>query len=211
MINKADELPQHVYRACVFATTTGLYIRLCWSVSDSALFPIAGSPTTALMNFVGFATFGCAYPTLTLARRGFRRSLSAINTFEEQLVNAVTNTTDFHLRNRPHAHAGATEYPCTRTTFTCPDQSRFFGNRGSLVHSFKPQYDSPASLRKEFRAPFGIAAVWRFTTSATHCDGSCANRDLILPRDVMAVSTIIIGDGVGLNNTFPTPADVAMD
>lgn len=207
VVNTADNLPQYVYRGCVFQTTTGLYIRLCWSVSDSALFPIAGSPTTALMNFVGSTTFGCAYPALTLERRGFRRGLSALNNFEELLVNAVANTASFELRNRPHATAGSPSYRCARTSFTCPDQSRFFGDFGSLVHSFKPHYDSPRALRKEYRAPYGIAAVWRFTASETNCDGTCATEDLFLPRDVMAVTTMIIGDGVQLNNTYPVAPD----
>lgn len=203
-VNTFDDLPKHVYRACIFLAPSGKYVRLCWSMSDSVLLPIASSPTTALMNFVGSVTFGCAYPTLTLARRGFRRGSSALSAFDQQQVNNVANNADFVLLNRPRGTAtSTTSYPCTRTSFTCPDQARFFGDRGSVVQAFQPPYDNPETLRKEYRAPYGIAVVWCFSPSTTHCEGGCAEKDPILPKDVMALSTVIIGNGVQMRNTVP--------
>lgn len=198
-----DELPAHVYRACLFLTITGRQIRLLWSDSDSVLLPIAASPSTALINFVGADSFGCAYPALTLNRRGLRRKFSELNQCDNDVLHGLMGPAQFALRRFPRTVPNASRtFPCTRQSFTCQHQGRFFGDDGSLVQLFEPHRLTVRGLREDHQPPFGIAAAWRFSINSIQCEGSCSTTDPILPPQITAVSAVVLGRGYELNNTF---------
>lgn len=199
------DLPAHVYRACVFLSDTGRHIRLLWSDGDSVLLPITTAPTTALFNFVGALTFGCAYPSLTFRRRGFRHHGRDLDTSHIHDINFLRNqgAFDIHAVVRDTVNEnGRNVYECERSRFLCPYQGRFFGDNGSVVHAFAPHRTLHSELRGQHHAPYGFAPLWRFSTTAALCDGPCATRDALLPYGIMRISVLLLGRGVLLNNVF---------
>lgn len=204
-IEARGDLPAHVYRSCVFETDTGCHIRLLWSDGDSVLLPITAAPTTALFNFVGAVTFGCAYPSLTFRRRGFRRNLGGLSTQDLADLAFLQSTGDFTLRTilgHTGIASGKEVYPCQRAVFLCPRQGRFFGDNGTLIQGFAPHRTLHRALRRRHHAPYGFATIWRFSTTRTLCDGPCTTHDPLLPDRIISISVLLIGRGILLNNSF---------
>ena len=80
-------------------------------------------------------------------------------------------------------------YPCLRDRFICPDQARYFGDKGSAVVFMEPLGGSLGKARAAEIAPYGWMAVWRMWTSDA-CDGGCANREDILPPGVQSLPSV---------------------
>ncbi len=165
----------------VFRTSLSQYIRLACSPSDSALTPITRSSNTAFITYVSPISFGCAYAYLTLRRlallgppasepdqdrhdrlekRGFRFEALPCSLLDESFPE--------------HDAYSDLPYPCLRHLYTCPDQARYFGDRGSLLDFFDIAHISLGALAQEEHAPFAPAAVWNFRRYWSGCWNDCS-------------------------------------
>ncbi|KAI0707220.1 hypothetical protein C8Q76DRAFT_696470 [Earliella scabrosa] len=77
-------------------------------------------------------------------------------------------------------HPYNSRHPCYRDLFLCPDQSRFFGDPGSLVVFFDIAHALPHTLARRQYPPFNPTVVWRFQSIWTRCGKDCTTRDPML-------------------------------
>lgn len=186
----------------ILRTATGKFIYLFESTTVSSCTPISRAWTTALMNFVTAHSFGCAHPRLLQGRRALYSDL-AVHTFPhcesatlQRLITAgfsfgidPTAWPEFQgLRSRPPPHRDVVR-PCVRGHFLCPDQGRFFGDRGSLVGLLDSLEVGYESLRWDDIPPFGHMPVWRMLGSF-QCTEDCASRDPVLPGGIVSITML---------------------
>ncbi|KAI0706476.1 hypothetical protein C8Q76DRAFT_602678, partial [Earliella scabrosa] len=142
-----DEYPQierEVSAITVLHLQTGRTITIYQSSTDSPCSPISHSSLSALMTFVTAHSFGCAYPRLTLRRRTLLSDLRLINMpdtefnvhqtlFQAGFSAAIAPTAWEDIRSTDVDPSRSNSHHCLRNQYLCPQQGRYFGDRGSLV------------------------------------------------------------------------------
>ncbi|KAI0722464.1 hypothetical protein C8Q76DRAFT_575436, partial [Earliella scabrosa] len=107
------------------------------------------SPSTALMNFISEHTFACAYPSLTFRRRALLCDVRISTRSDvDYAVLAALLRAGFQFaphaavwpeyRATPVLHAWDASIECLRDQYICPQQTRYFGDRGSLTNVVDP-------------------------------------------------------------------------
>lgn len=191
----------YVSRTTTFpCPSSGRSIKIHTSTSHSPLEPIAGSPTTALANWVSAQVFACAYPALTLSRRAL--GCRAVDHYAGlDTVYDTLRAHRFQIERDPSAWpewrtlvspaSSPRLRPCLRAFYLCPSQGRYFGDAGSLVNVFDHLRCDHALLRAAHHAPYGIAVAWRMWCDRIPCNGRCAFHDPLLPEDVRTVCAVV--------------------
>ena len=184
---------------------TGRTIYIRCSATLSPLSPIARSLCTAMANFVTPYSFGCAYPRLTLSDKALLSDLrqesmidfdaGVMRTLSEQQIDLAVdpaNWQQFRLWSATPTAAN-TDKACWRSHYICPQQGRFFGDRGSLVDFIDPLDTPAATLREQGSPPFGTTVVWRLSSSY-RCPLSCESHDGNLPVGQTSTAVILMDD-----------------
>ncbi|KAI0683477.1 hypothetical protein C8Q76DRAFT_570349, partial [Earliella scabrosa] len=201
-LHAADSTPEFrqqrdVRRVSPFITTSGLSLWVYESDSISPTSPISRTFCSALMNFVTEYSFGCAYPRLTFDRKSLLSDL-CMDTLsdEDYTVSHRLKTFGFEFAVHPaewsdYGDSGADDktsepFPCFRDLYICPDQGRYFGDRGSLVGFMDPLGVDVAIARARGIMPYGHAAVWRMWNGG-RCDQLCAVLDDVLHEGVISM------------------------
>ena len=199
-----------ISRRETFKTSRGRIIHVYEAFGVSACSVLARSWCTALMNFVGEFSFGCAYPRLTLSRHALVSDLRVSTLADEEyvtmarlieagydLVSEPTQLPPYVHRARPDPPPGI--FGCLADLFICPDQGRHFGDGGSMVVFFDPLRGDARSARVLAVAPFGVMAAWRLWSSQS-CDANCAQQGGVVPRGMISMPSVFVGGAV----FFPT-------
>ncbi|KAI0713807.1 hypothetical protein C8Q76DRAFT_620088 [Earliella scabrosa] len=189
-----------ITRYAIFRTSDRRTVSIYESSTMSPCAPICRSWTGALVNFVTAQTFGCAYPRLTFQRRGLLSTLFMESmTTRDRLLAVVMRARGFTFAVEPSRWEdyvvqgqavlprGIT--PCYRDLSMCPDQARFFGDRGSLIGLYRPLSEDFNFVRRDGIAPFGHMTVWRLWSSCV-CDRGCSHRDPLLPPGLVFIMTL---------------------
>ena len=184
---------------------SGLEMHVRRSSTSSPLSPIARASCTALMNFVTPESFGCAYPRLTLKNRALLCDIgmTAVDHLDGAAMNALVDVgidaavhpshwPDYRIWS-PTPGNTYTVNACWRSHFICPEQGRFFGDRGSLVDFVSPLDCGSVELRDRGAPPFGCSIVWRLSSSY-RCVMSCEGRDVLLPEGVTSQAIMFVHD-----------------
>lgn len=161
------------------------------------------SPCTALMNFFTEHTFGSAYPALTFRRHSIVNELRVPFLFDvDFIVLASLINAGFTLGQSPatwplYKHVGQVrsllDNPCYRHMYTCPQQSRFFGDDGSLTGFFHPLRPDADQVREYMLPPFGTMVTWRLM-SVYRCAYSCDAADADLHEWLISAPQLCIPD-----------------
>ncbi|KAH9855225.1 hypothetical protein C2E23DRAFT_883188 [Lenzites betulinus] len=194
-------LPFHVSRATTLVATHDRTITIYAFTSDSPLQPIARSPTSALINWVSADAFACGYPTLTLLRRTLGRFPEASEEDLHALYKELLHN-DFKVASEPflwpeYTHLSTPSdppwlFPCLRSLHLCPDQSRYFGDAGSLQTVFNLLDFDEHTLRRQQRPPYGLTVAWRLDSTRRTCTELCLLYDPILPNHVFSSPVFIM-------------------
>ena len=176
------------------------------SATTSPCSPISRSWTSALMNFVTEHSFGCAYPRLTYGRQAIVSDLAlhTMNPYEASMLATMAGQgfsfgvepsrwAPYAARLGPHLPPGV--FPCYRDLYICPDQARYFGDRGSLVTYLHPLSDDYRAIRSQAIAPHGPMVIWRLWSSSV-CEYGCSHNDEQLPPGVVSVLLLLVDDSV---------------
>lgn len=190
------------------------------SSTESPLSPIARASCTALMNYVSPDSFGCAYPRLTLDNKALQSQTTSKNAGDlsilDQHIQKILTTLNFDIATDPatwpryrmwsQTPATVTDYkPCWRSHYICPEQARYFGDRGSIVEFIDPLLQSPTSLRANSAPPFRMTVIWRLS-SAFRCALHCEQHDRILPRGLVSTVIFLIPDPISRAQSARAPA-----
>lgn len=180
-----------------------LYVRQ--SSTPSPLSPVARAVCTALMNFVTPRSFGCAYPRLTLNGRallcdvGMRSvdhldaaAMAALVELGIETAVCPAHWPEYRLWSSTPDDVDSLN-ACWRSHHICPDQARYFGDRGSFVDYVSPLECGAKELRAVRAPPFGATIVWRLSSSY-RCVMDCDGRDVLLPRGVLSQGLIFVYD-----------------
>ena len=193
----------------VIHLTNGKSIYVHQSYTSSPCAPISRSPCTALSNFVNGYGFGCSHPELTLSRRALvaDRELLYFSPHDAQSVDRLL-AHDFCLAVSPTAWP---EYrrdmddgilrsaeECWRERYVCPNQGRYFGDKGSLVGFFDPLAGDEERCIKDNIAPFGPMVIWRLMTTF-ECNDGCEYLDEVLEPGVTSVPVFFSKDSGDLH------------
>ena len=181
------------------------------SATLSPLSPIARSLCTALTNFVTPHSFGCAYPRLTLADKSLSSDLRQVTmvdidarvmqTLAEQQIHSAVDPADwqqYRIWSPISAPAGNSK-ACWRSHHICPEQGRYFGDRGSLVDFVDPLGTPTSVLRERGSPPFGTTVIWRLSSSY-ECPLACESRDSALPIGQTSTAIIMMDDPFRTNH-----------
>ena len=184
---------------------SGLEMHVRRSSTLSPLSPIARVPCTAFMNFVTPQSFGCAYPRLTLNHQSLLSDLAtgAADHLDEAArkllvdvgIDAAVRPShwrEYRIWSRTPSDMD-TVNACWRSHFICPEQGRFFGDRGSFVDFISPLECGAVELRIRRAPPFGCTIVWRLSSSY-ECVMSCEGRDRLLPNGVTSQAIMFVHD-----------------
>ena len=184
---------------------SGLDMHIRRSSTLSPLSPIACAPCMAFMNFVTRESFGCAYPRLTLNNQALLCDIgmgvadhldgAARDILVDIGIEAAVEPShwpEYRLWS-PTPSNVATSNACWRSHFICPEQGRFFGDRGSLVDFVSPLDCGAVQLRDRRAPPFGCTIVWRLSSSY-ECVMSCEGRDRLLPNGVTSQAIMFVHD-----------------
>ncbi|KAH6874122.1 hypothetical protein BKA70DRAFT_1240659 [Coprinopsis sp. MPI-PUGE-AT-0042] len=127
-------------------------VSLVCSASQSSLAPVLGYPTTALMNWVGGTSVGCAYPELTRLGEGKYidpslacelkpnpRSSKGFKVYE-RCTQASNHSIEDCYYGRPQASLGSinTEYDTNVWSTFCKHRLREINDRAVLKMAFIP-------------------------------------------------------------------------
>ena len=180
-----------------------LYVRQ--STTFSPVSPIARAICTAFMNFVTPHSFGCAYPRLTLHNRALlcdvgMRTVDVLDDAARTALIDLGIETAVHPSHwseyrvwSPTPEDIASGNACWRSHFICPQQGRFFGDRGSFVDFISPLECGAKELRDIRAPPFGATIVWRLSSSY-RCIMDCDGRDALLPCGVTSHPIVFVYD-----------------
>ncbi|PIL35249.1 hypothetical protein GSI_03039 [Ganoderma sinense ZZ0214-1] len=150
----------------------GRSIHMYQSYMCSPSAPILRAPCTALSNFMSAYSFGCSHPALTLTRCALLadKELAFFSPSDEATFNRLLSH-NFSIVVSPAAwpeyrrvfEDGLLWSPeeCWHEKFVCPNQGRFFGNKGSFVGYFDPLDSNEETCVKTNMAPFGPIVIWR--------------------------------------------------
>lgn len=138
-----------VRRSAVFYTNNGTRVYIHESVTVSPLSPTTRMWCSGLMNFVTELSYGCAYPRLTFNRECLVSDF-LLEGLRQDDIHTMTRMTNVgfvfvnHATQLPryghHAIIGhdIEQYRCMANHYICPDQARYFGDKGSFVAFFDP-------------------------------------------------------------------------
>ncbi|KAI0745598.1 hypothetical protein C8Q76DRAFT_789966 [Earliella scabrosa] len=188
---------QDIHRIADFCTTSGHKVVIAESATLTGCSPLSRTWCSGLMNFVTEHLFGCAYPTLTCNKLALVSDLHVpILMGENVLTLARMTDVGFRFGTMPHhlplyahlanSHALPGIYTCIRTTFNCPDQGRYFGDKGSVIAFLAPLQRSAAKAKAAGIAPFGWMTIWRLWTSGA-CHAGCAEQDPVIPPHMQSL------------------------
>ncbi|KAI0722574.1 hypothetical protein C8Q76DRAFT_614408 [Earliella scabrosa] len=172
--------------------------------TSSGCSTLGRSPCSALMNFVSEHAFACGYPGLTLRRRAL---LSDVRITTLSDVDCIVLRALVQAGFQLAPHAGAWEeyrhpstHPsltsrtaCLREQYVCPQQARFFGDKGSLTDVLDPLLAARDDVPLQQLPPFGPTVVWRFL-STFRCDHRCDTRDPLLHEWLVSSPIITLPD-----------------
>ena len=202
------KLQRDIVETLIISLNNGKKIYVHSSSTASPLSPVARATCTALINYVTPESFGCGYPRLTLYQKSLQSTTIAAHadelsdqdhrlTYTLRQLSIETSVSPGHwqqYRMWPSDHDSAADLgPCWRSHFICPSQSRYFGDRGSLLDFVDPLHGSPASLQAISAPPYGMTTVWRLSSSF-RCALSCESHDCILPRGLISIVVHLILD-----------------
>ncbi|PIL31874.1 hypothetical protein GSI_06578 [Ganoderma sinense ZZ0214-1] len=187
--------------------SNGLSILVHQSYTCSPFAPMSRTPSTALSNFVSRYSFGCSHPGLTLARRALLADKVTPSftpydsaTFERLLSHnfSISVSPSAWPEYRRVFEDGSLWTPevCWREKFLCPNQGRFFGDKGSLVGYFDPLGGDKGRCVKGQLAPFGPMLIWRIMTTF-ECGDGCEYLDEVLDQGVTYIPVLFRSDPVG--------------
>ena len=192
-----------------FKTTAKRFIHIIASNTSSPFTPMTTYPTSALFNYFDNYLFSCAYCNLTMNGRGVAPELPLLDAEDGERIQRMVDNADFKISqwpasvafpNQPFAffdHLALWNHPdeqnlvnstCLRTTYQCPGQTRFFGDRGSLVEFFAPHLLNYSVMAHLGYAPYGMMAIWRMPGS--ECDLRCNGSDYRLRGSCSEVSSM---------------------
>ncbi|KAI1782578.1 hypothetical protein LXA43DRAFT_905393 [Ganoderma leucocontextum] len=193
---------------------SGRHILIRESVSISPCSPLAGSWTSALMNFVTFHSFGCAYPRLTLFRRGLLCGVrgDVSSSWDEEIAERMevfsfkfgTSWSDLPpLEGTDRCPWVPGNDGCGRSIYVCPNQGRYFGDAGSLVVLNDVLNISTDFLFARRVAPYGTMVAWRLPSQGL-CEGQCDNADELLPPEAVILLLRMMKGQTNTTNRYNT-------
>lgn len=196
-----------VAESLVIHLINGKSIYVHQSYTSSPCAPISRSPCTALSNFVNGYAFGCSHPELTLGRRALLadRELLYLSLHDTQSMDrllahrfslAVSPTAWPDYRRDINEGTLRTAEECWRERYICPNQGRYFGDKGSFVGFFDPLAGDEERCIKENIPPFGQMVIWHLMTSF-QCDDGCEDVDEVLEPGVSSVPVLFSKDAFG--------------
>ncbi|KAI0351706.1 hypothetical protein OH77DRAFT_1523837 [Trametes cingulata] len=202
--NDDDFFEDHVIRVATFATPTRTrVIKVHTAEGPSALQPIAGAWTSALINWFSPEGFACGYPSLTLRRMAVSPRLDILDDRLYELFDHLCEQLGFEIARHAtylprYAHHQTPDitpmrYACLSDIFLCHCQGRFFGDYGSLLTVYNLLNTNHDELRRRQLPPYGIGAAWRLWTTPYRCENACDYNDLILPDDLRVLLAVFIG------------------
>ncbi|PIL26236.1 hypothetical protein GSI_11991 [Ganoderma sinense ZZ0214-1] len=198
---------RHIVSSLVVHLTNGRSIIVHQSYTSSPSAPISRAPCTALSNFVTPYSFGCSHPALTFARRALLadKELAIFSPFDFEALDRLL-ARNFSIAVSPSAwpeyrrifEDGLLWSPeeCRRDRFVCPNQGRFFGDKGSMVGYFDPLGADEERCMKNNVAPFGPMVIWRMMTTF-ECDDGCDYLDEALDHGVASIPVLFRKDEFG--------------
>ncbi|KAI0744782.1 hypothetical protein C8Q76DRAFT_851708 [Earliella scabrosa] len=176
-----------------FLVAPGRIIRVVYSRTRSAAEAIAWSENTALMNYFNVVSFGCAFPILTLRRHALSMSWRDLHPLEKRRMVHLHGRAGFTFSPVPGPFMGCAwgtytddnqdeRYDCYADLFVCPEQGRYFGDKGSLVAFFDGEHPSNIrAARRSQQMPFGRGVVWRLQYETPgRCWRRCVGRDEVI-------------------------------
>ena len=156
----------------------------------SAPAAIAKTSCTALINFFTEHTFACGYPALTDSGRTLMcdKHVSRLLQGDFYALGTVLRagftfgmSAAYWAEYSGLSEDGDPKYerPCFREPFLCPQQDRFFGDKGSIIDLLDPL--DPVLRLCDLRTipPFGATVAWRLNSTFT-CDGGCDVKNEVL-------------------------------
>ena len=201
---------RHVTDTLSISLSNGNLITIHAAVSPSACHALACSPSTIGTTFVTEFTFATAYPRLTLSHRAVMcwNLLAAASDTELDMYDRLTDS-GLSLEEDPTVwfqqggrtvpdvppSPSATPLVCLRSLYLCPQQGRYFGDRGSMVCFMDPLYMDTALLKDRCIPPYGMMAVWRLPLDRP-CDAGCKEYDDLLAPGVIATSIMLESESV---------------
>ena len=82
---------------------------------------------------------------------------------------------------------------CLRSTYLCPQQGRYFGDKGSLVAVIDLFQTGIQDLKSRSLPPYGIMAAWRLPSDVL-CDERCDEVDEIVGPNLLVASIMLDND-----------------
>ena len=189
---------RHVTNSLHIPLSTGRSIIIHAAASTSACHAIACSPSSLGTTFITEYSFATAYPRLTFSRRAIVRwDLLAEGDLHEQQMYDHLRTNGFSFEEDPtvwpeyssewcsnNAHP---YLACLRSTYLCPQQGRYFGDRGSMLCFMDRLTVDFAMLKDRCIPPYGIMAAWRLRSDLV-CYGQCSDFDDLLAPGILVTS-----------------------
>ena len=216
----AQQLAHHSTSSLRVTLTTGGDIYIHRSTTISPCSPITRAPNTGLMNFVSPYGFACAYPILTLDRKALATDLNDdyLTYRDREIVhNMERNHFEFALspsewtsysipvpkkveETNPEPPSLS---PCWRSRFICPEQTRFFGDRGTFLQFFDPIGGDVNKNMSTCTPPFGPMVVWKLTSTFT-CEDNCSTFDAELNHFPPSIPMLTIPNPFAPSSTCGT-------
>lgn len=181
--------------------STGKTIYVHASSTASPCHALACSPSSVGTTFITEFCFATAYPRLTFNRRGLICLSQLAGSMQTELdmyerleacgfafnedPTSWTDYSPFSGNTRPDA--------CLRSVYLCPQQGRYFGDRGSLVALVDQFEIGFRQLKSRGLPPYGIMAAWRLPSDVL-CDEQCDVLDEVIGPDLLVTSVVLEND-----------------
>ena len=189
---------RHVTNSLHIPLSTGGSIIIHAAASTSPCHAIACSPSSLGTTFITEYSFATAYPRLTFSRRAIVCwDLLAEGSPHEQLMYDRLRTNGFSFEEDPtvwpeYSSEWCSNYAhphlaCLRSTYLCPQQGRYFGDRGSMVCFMDTLAVDFAMLKDRCIPPYGIMAAWRLPSNLV-CYAQCNDFDDLLAPGILVTS-----------------------
>lgn len=210
--NEAVRAERHITDVTRLNLDGGRQVYIHCTNMVSAVSPLTKMPCTALMNFVSWKVIGCAYPDLTFAQKNLlcdRVTPEAVLLHEKLAMRRIEDRgfesvcPRQYCADRKRAHLANTPpevFAGKEEAYLCPLTARFFGDKYSMLLSIE------AEEIHEGYIPYGAMPIFRLPTS-TQCDGEHRLNPQVLPRHVLALEAVIVGETKRLFTPKYTPWD----
>ncbi len=209
-----------------FNMTNGRKIAVWKSATCSPCMPITAAVNTIYVNFVNNIAFGCAYPALTLARRGLinGRLVPEVKFPDEMQSMTRLRSAGFSFAHTPYHWSEYNAprgwrpsyyeyYPCFPHLYACEGQERRFTDTGSALFFTDPLSETITSIRRRGQAPFGVMVIWRMVSR------ELANQELAnmhhepgtIPTSMWAMSYVEVRSRFYAHRTDTGPKKLALE